>query len=211
MDDIKLSVTRNFIKSPEDKSEQEKILASQNHVCKFCEIDIKEHACFHYEENDNKFIGLCKVCYSSQHLESIPSNKAGKIIMISNVSQLDIIHLSRTIEYIKKLDMDEFSDDIDSATMIRYLLEESENYAERYYGDGSSDVELVAQMLSNQNDEMYERRYEGLYNMRWLPDYNYFKEELDYWFKIEMESEDSIYHPSKWESMAKQIKSKINK
>lgn len=209
MEDIKLSVSRIFIKAPDDEKKA-KILESQNHVCKFCGIDIKKHGRFHSEDGVN-FVGLCSVCFYSQHLEAMPPQKSGQIVMLSNITQLELIHLSRFIEYIKKLDLDEYSEDIDSVSVIRYLLAEGENHAESYYTDGASDVELIAQMLSNQTDEVYEKRYEGLYNMRWLPNYEYFKEEIDYWFEVEMNSESSPYHPSKWESMAQQIKEKINK
>lgn len=206
MSNIKLSVTRKFIDLPSEKKQKD-IIESQNGECYFCGIDINKHAKFH-SENEKDCKALCTICYHSQHIEILNGETDGNIVMMGDLSQLELIVLSRTIELIKRLDPEEFAEDIDSSIVIRMLLEEGSNNAETYFAEGSSDIELVAQVLSNQTDEEYEQREDGLYTMKWLPNYDSFKIELDYWFEQIMKDEDSMYHPSKWESMMQQMKKK---
>lgn len=203
---IKLSVTRKFIDLPSEK-EQEKIIKSQGSKCAYCGIDIEKHGKIHAED-ENEFIGLCSICFHSQHIEMLNGESDGQIVMMGDLSQLELIILSRTIELIKRLDPEEFAEDIDSSMVIRMLLEEGANNAETYYAEGSSDIELVAQALSNQTEEEYSKREEGLYTMKWLPNYDSFSIELDYWFEKLMSNETSQYHPSKWESMMQKMKNK---
>ena len=195
---LKLSVTRDFGSQCEEKQKKE-ILERQKHRCKACAISIKKYPKF--ENTKNGYIGLCSVCHTSQHLEMLPQKSAGKIIMLPEMSQIDLIALSRMIMLIKRLSSEEHSEDIDSAGLIHMLLNEAGQHAESFYASGASDVELVAQMLSNQTNEAYENREKGLYNMKWLPDYDYFKKEMDYWFKVLIENEKSTYHPTKWENL----------
>lgn len=204
MEEIKLSVTRQFIKMPEEKS-LKLILESQNSKCNFCKIDISQHEKYH-AVSSSEFIALCSICYASQHLEILNSENDGVIIMSSELSQLDLIVLSRTIEMIKRLNPEEFSEDIDSSIVIRMFLEEGANNAELYFAEGSSDIELISQVLSNQTEKEYEQRSEGLYTMKWLPNYDSFSTELDYWYNLMMKEKDSQYHPSKWESMLQKMK-----
>jgi hypothetical protein len=195
---LRLSVTRDFSSQCEEKEKNE-ILEKQKHRCKACSISIKKYAKF--EKTKEGYVGLCSVCHASQHLETLPQKSAGKIIMLPEISQVDLIALSRMIMLIKRLPSEEHSEDMDSAGLIHMLLNEAGQHAESFYASGASDVELVAQMLSNQTDEAYEQREKGLYNMKWLPDYDYFKKEMDYWFKVLMENEKSTYHPTKWENL----------
>lgn len=203
---IKLSVTRKFIDLPSEK-EQEKIIKSQDCKCAYCGIDIEKHGKIHAED-ENEFMGLCSICFYSQHIEMLNGESDGQIVMMGDLNQLELIILSRTIELIKRLDPEEFAEDIDSSMVIRMLLEEGANNAETYYAEGSSDIELVAQALSNQTEEDYSKREDGLYTMKWLPNYDSFSIELDYWFEKLMSNESSQYHPSKWESMMQKMKSK---
>ena len=201
-----LSVTRKFIDNPSER-EINSIIASQNGKCAFCEIDIQKHAKIHAEE-EGEFVALCSICNGSQHIESLNGETDGVIIMLSDLTQVELISLSRTIEFLKRLDPEEYSEDIDSAIVIKILIEEGANSAERYFGEGSSDIELIAQALINQDDESYANREEGLYTMKWLPNYDSFKEEIDYWFGLLMKDESSPYHPLKWEGMMQEMKKK---
>jgi len=206
VENIKLSVTRKFIDLPSE-SIQKKTIKEQDSKCAFCNIDIKKHAKIH-SEKENDYKALCTICYHSQHIEILNGETDGTIIMLGDLSQLELIILSRTIEMIKRLDPEEFAEDIDSSIVIRMLLEEGSNNAETYFAEGSSDIELVAQALSNQTDSEYEKREDGLYTMKWLPNYDSFKTELDYWFETLMKDESSLYNPSKWESMMQKMKQK---
>lgn len=200
-----LSVTRDF-SSKEEENKKEEILSQQKHTCKSCMINIKKHG--KIEKTSDGLVGLCSICYASQHLETLPHSSSGKIIMLSGISQVDLIATSRMVMLIKRLSSEEYGEDMDSAGLIHMLLSEAGQHAESFYAIGASDVELIAQMLSNQDDNSYEKREDGLHNMRWLPDYDYFEKEMDYWYETLMEKEKSKYHPSKWESMFKKLEEK---
>lgn len=207
--DLKVSVTRLFIEEASE-SEKKEALKNQNSLCKTCGIDIKKYA--KYEQVSNKdgkieVFALCSVCHSSQHIEELPPESSGKMVMLSEISQVEVIALSRMIALIKKLDADAYDGDIESAAMVYMLMEANKEQSEIYFATGASDVELVAQMLSNQDDDFYERREEGLFNLRWLPDYTYFEKEINYWFETLMKDTKGQYHPDGWES----LKNKLDK
>lgn len=205
--ELKLSVTRLFI--PEAKEADKKAaLKEQQGLCKTCGIDIKKHA--QYEQVENKdgnieVFAMCAVCHSSQHLEELPPESSGKMIMLSDISQVELIALSRMIALMKKLDADEYDSDIESASMIYMLMEANKEQADVYFATGASDVELVAQMLSNQDQDSYNDREKGLFSLRWLPDYSYFQKEIDYWFETMMLEESGQFHPNGWESLKNKI------
>ena len=205
-EDIKLSVTRDFFDLPSNKEKKE-IILKQNGKCAFCGIDINKFGRFH-NHKELGILGLCSICYHSQHIELLNSEKDGHIAMIDSLNQLELITLTRTIELIKRLEPEEYSEDIDCSSIIRMLIEEGINNSEIYFAEGSSDVELIAQTLSNLSDSDYERRDVGLYTMKWLPNYTSFEKELDYWFELMMKDESSNYHPLKWESMMQQMRKK---
>lgn len=208
--DLTLSVTRFSLQSPSD-SERKQILADQKGRCKTCQIDIRKHNRINKDSEDGESYAQCPVCFYSQHLEMLPDSFAGRIIMMPDVSQLELIVLSRTIAMYKKLNGEDYSDEVDNSELIKMLIEESYTQAETYYAPGASEVDLVAQVLSNQSEEDYAKRSEGLYGLRWIPDYSFFDDEVEYWYKTMFESKKSPYHPSKWEDMSNKIRTKLKK
>ncbi len=203
-EEVKLSVTRVFPELPL-KKERNRILREQKCKCAFCDIDIRKHSRMH-PISETEHIGLCSICYHSQHIEMLNGENDGSIVMMTEFSQLELIVLSRTIELFKRLNIEEFSEDIDSSLVIRMFLQEGSNDAENYFAEGSSDIELVAQVLSNQTDENYEHREKGLYNLKWLPNFDSFSIEMDYWYDLMMKDKESDFHPSKWESLLQKMK-----
>lgn len=206
MDNIYISVTRTFFKELTEK-ESLKIVSDQKGKCKFCNTDINKFWKVH-ALSDTDHIALCTICYKSQHLEELDSEKDGSIIMIKDLNQIELIDLSRTIELVKRLDVEKFSEDIDLSIVIRSLLEEGANNSDLYYAAESSDISLISQILTNLTDEDYEKRSDGLYTMKWLPNYDSFKDEIDYLYDKIMKDEKSKYHPSKWESMFQKFNNK---
>lgn len=208
--DLILSVSRFF--SDEISDEKRKlILSSQKGRCKVCQIDIRKSSRINQDDEKTEPYAVCPVCYYSQHLEMLPESMQGRIVMLPDISQVDLIVLSRTIAMFKMLDSEHFGDEIESADLIAMLLNEYYNQSETYYAPGSSEVDLVAQVLSNQSDEDYSQREKGLYGLRWIPDYNLFENEMDYWYKTMFSTKKSPYHPSKWEDMSNKIKTKLKK
>ena len=203
---LKLSVSR-FLRKEIDTKKCTKKLIEQKNKCFYCEINIEKNNKDHQlSEKEEDFVMVCPICYYSQHLEELSCSNNGQIILLDGLSQIDLIVLSRTIELIKKLPIEEYEEDVDLASVLRLMLEETAEHANLYFTQGVSDVEIVSQLLINQSDEDYEKREEGLYNLKWLPDYSIFNEELDDWFNVLMKNETSPYHPSKFESLLKQIK-----
>lgn len=200
---LKVSVSRFF---PNKKSEKEYVakLEEQKCKCHYCDINIKTHHKFHHLTN-NDFVATCPICYYSQHLEELGSINNGQIILLEGLNQLDLIVLSRTIEMIKRLPVDEYEEDVDLASVLRLMLEETAEHANLYFTQGVSDVEIFAQVLTNQSDEDYEKREEGFFNLKWLPDYSIFETEINDWYEELMKDENSKYHPSKFESLLKKI------
>jgi hypothetical protein len=208
--ELNLSVTRFFMPAL-DESKEISIIKEQKGKCKSCQIDIRKHYRINQDKEGGEHYALCPVCYFSQHLELLPNDSAGRIVMMPNFTQNEIIVLSRTIAMFSKLDAESYSDEIDDAMLLKMLMEENYNQAEMFYAPGASEVELVAQVLSNQDDESYKKRDEGLYGLRWIPDYSYFDKEVEYWYKQMFDKEKAPYHPSKWEDFSKKIKAKVKK
>lgn len=205
--ELKLSVTRLFVEEAKE-SEKKAALSAQKGLCKTCSIDIKKHARYEQIENSDgniDVVALCAVCHSSQHLEELPPESSGKMIMLADVTQVELIALSRMIALMKKLNADDYDADIESASMIYMLMEANKEQSDVYFASGASDVELVAQMLSNQDDESYAKREEGLFTLRWLPDYSYFEKEINYWFETMMAEESNQFHPDGWESLKNKL------
>lgn len=206
--ELKLSVTRFFLK-PLEESERKLILSEQKGRCKACQIDIRKHNRMHKDTEDGKPYALCPVCYYSQHLEILPDNACGRMVLMPDIPQLELIVLTRTIAMMAKLNAEDYADEIDNSDLIKMLIEENHSQANQYYATGAAEVDLVAQVLSNQSDEDYAKRKEGLYGLRWIPDYSFFEEEIEYWYKTMLSSKKATYHPSKWEDLSKKIRAKV--
>lgn len=199
-----LGVSKIFTEQISDKNKQ-KVLSHQKNECNCCGCYINNSYYIHKINEKNSissYKALCDLCYYSQHLEMLTFENPGNIILLPEITQIELLCLIRSIESIKSLKK-HFEEEADSVEIIEVLLKERSELAETYYAPGVSNVDLFTQVLYSLSDKEYALREQGFYNLRWLPNMENFKKH-----QLEWNEKYKNYNPKEWKSLIKKISSK---
>lgn len=199
MNKIILSVTKEDESVLGNLTEQNKlkIVKSAKGRCVACGVNIMDYHHFHVEEN--KIIPLCSLCYFPLHLDKIISKNPGNLILLPELSQIELNATLRAMEYIK-IKKDDYIEVADAIDIIEVLLKERADMADTYYSNGISNVNLLGQVLFSLTDENYKQREIGLYGIRLMHNMENFEREMKSW-----ELELSKYKPETWKDMIKKF------
>ena len=99
---------------------------------------------------------------------------------------------------------DKYEEIVDSIEIIETVLAERSEMADVYFASGVSNVDLIVQKLYSCSDEDYDKRENGLFGLRWMPNLKGFKKDMDYWSEKEFEK----YSPEKWRSLILKVASR---
>ena len=196
MNKLILSVT----KSPEKDITEAikiKILKKTNHCCSACGIDIADY--HHFHEDDNKVVALCALCYYPLHLDKIVAKNPGQIILLPEMSQIELNAMLRAMEYIK-MQKEEYTEVSEAIEIVEVLLRERADMAETYYIGGISNVNLLSQVLFSFSDEDYAKRETGLYGLKLMHFMENYQKDMKSWDKSLTK-----YKPESWKKMIKQF------
>lgn len=202
MNKVILSVTKEDESVIFNLNEQmkSKIVKKQNNKCAACNISVLDYSIFHFE--NNKVLALCPLCYYPLHLDKIVSKNPGDIILLPELSQIELNATLRAMEYIK-LNKEEYLEVSDAIDIIEVLLKERADMADTYYSSGISNVNLLGQVLFSLSDESYKNRETGLYGIRLMHNMENYEKEMKSW-----DSELSKYKPETWKSMIRKFAEK---
>ncbi len=205
MKKIILSVTKNQNTTELTEANKSKIVKKHNNKCHACGIDISIHN--HFHEEDNKIYALCPLCYYPLHLDKIITKNPGQIILLPELSQIELNATLRAIEYIKikrsefiDQKKDDYAEVSDAIEIIEVLLKERADMADTYYSQGISNINLLGQVLFSFSDEDYDRRETGLYGLRLMHNMENYSKEMKVW-----DSELSKYKPEVWKKMIEKV------
>lgn len=198
MNKITLSITKNFEKDLTEAIKAKELKRTKNR-CSACGIDISDYHFFH-EENE-KVIPLCPLCYYPMHIDKIVYKNPGKIILLPEMSQIELNATVRAIEYIK-LQKEEYTEVFEAIDIVSVLLNERADIADTYYSDGISNINLLSQVLFSFSDEDYLKRETGLYGLRLLHNMENYAKEMKSW-----EKELSKYKPEVWKDIIRKVAS----
>lgn len=207
MKKIILSVTKNESSNITDLSEANKLklIKKNNGKCHACGIDVSVYN--HFHEEDNKIYALCPLCYYPLHLDKIISKNPGQIILLPEMSQIELNATLRAIEYIKikraefiDQKKDDYAEVADAIEIIEVLLKERSDMADTYYSQGISNINLLGQVLFSFTDEDYAKRETGLYGLKLMHNMENFGREMKAW-----ETELSKYKPEVWKKMIEKV------
>lgn len=207
MNKLILSVTKGDSKNLSELTEANKIkiLKKHDNKCAACSIDISDYQNFH--EEDNKIVPLCSLCYYPLHIDKIVSKVPGQVILLPEMTQIELNATLRAMEYIKikreefkAQKKDDYSEVADAIEIIEVLLKERSVMADTYYEQGISNINLLSQVLFSLSDEEYNKREIGLYGLRFMHNMENFGKEMKSW-----EIELSKYKPEVWKSMIKKV------
>lgn len=200
MNNLFLGVSRGLGIEAFDKKKINK--NSKKSKCDFCGIGIGDDA--HDHEKDGELYSSCSLCYYSEHLDKIVSMKKGSIILMPEMTQVELNSLVRLIWYYQSIEEEEFLDKIDTIENLYSQIKERENFVESYYSEGASDIDVVINALFNFKDDKYKQRERGMYGLLWLPEKDFFKEDILRW-NVELSQK---YPPSAFKDMIQSMKNK---
>jgi hypothetical protein len=161
MKDIVLGVSRGvFI-----EDDKEKCKVSN---CQYCGFSLEN--IYHVKVLGEKNTFCCDLCHYGENLDLISGIERGSIILLPEISQVELFGLIRMIWYIKTMpENDEHEDVVDSAKNLEILLMDRREFATSYYAQGVDNVDIVINFLYTLDDDRYDRRGDGLKYLRWLP------------------------------------------
>jgi hypothetical protein len=196
---MKLSLSVNTTILYDSKLEK-KLKKEQKDRCYFCSVSLSKD--LYILKEGVKNCVSCKICMHTKCMEKIPSSSEGRIIMMPEISQVEIISLARAIHYLKLMSKD-IEDEIDSLNLIEEEFAERGEIANHYYSSGIADPVILIQLLLSLDEADYKKRDLALFGLRWLPNISYYKEE-----EVILKEEYKKYSPKNWNKL---IKSVVNK
>ena len=174
--------------------------------CQFCGFLLENN--HHVKMLSGKKTFCCDLCHYAENLDLISGLEKGSIILLPEISQVDLFGLIRMIYHIKTLPEDgDYEDVIDSAKNIEVLLMDRREFATSYYAQGVDNVDIVINFLYTLKDDAYESRGDGLKFLRWLPT-------IEAMESIGAELGDTFYKkfsPKNFKKLISQYAQKLNK
>jgi hypothetical protein len=189
----------NFPKEYVDK-QKIKILKEQKNKCHLCDIKLYETDTYFLENNT----AICSLCYTALNMQLLNEKNQGRIIMLPELSQADLLNLLRSIYYIKSLDK-KYNEDKESIELIEQELIERSEIANHYFAKNISNPFVITQIMLSLSDEEYDKREKGFFGLRWMPELTEFKTHMD-----TIQPEINKYHPKNWNTIVKNIKNRKN-
>lgn len=175
-----------------------KLLDKKTH-CDFCGIELFEDRNYHLK-NDNYYLS-CKMCYYVENLEKVISMDKGSIILMPEISQIELNNIVRIIWFLQSIEDEKYIDKIDNAINLLEQIKERENFVESYYTEGANDVNIIINFLYNVKKEKYDKREIGFHGLLWLPPKSIFENEIISWNKSLIK-----YHPANFEKIILELK-----
>ena len=196
MKELILSINKNseVLKSINEKKSKH---------CDFCNIPTEKYS--HTHSKDGEVYTSCSLCFYAEHLDELKTLKNGSIIMMPELTQVELFSLLRMIWYMESLE-DDSKDDryeeiFDSVRNINGLIRERIEFSTYYYTEGVDNVNVLINFLHSIDEEKYLQRDIGLKNLLWLPDKEPFQKEIQYW----IDAEYNKYHPKYFKKIISEI------
>jgi hypothetical protein len=177
--------------------------------CHFCGVNINKY--FHYHYKNEIWTKSCSLCYYSENLDDLIAMNKGFLVFIHEIDQVEIFNLLRMIWLVRELynnskNNDHLEEIFDSISILEESIEDRKEVAETLFSNGASDVNIVVNYLHSQNEEDSSNNDLPLKYLRWIPNPNVFKEEIEYWNKTDFKK----YHPKNFKAIIKQMEKKNN-
>lgn len=171
--------------------------------CSFCGISIEKYSHSHFK--DEEYYSSCSLCYYVEHLDELRTLKNGSIIMMPEITQVELFSILRMIWFIEQLENDakddRYEEIFDSTRNIYGLIKERVEFSSHYYTGSIENVNVLINFLYSLDDEKYYKRDIGLKNLLWLPDKSYFEKEIKYWIDVEYNK----YHPKNFKKIINEL------
>lgn len=170
------------------EKEKNDVDSKKNDQCPFCGVNIEEHSHYHYK--NEKWYKSCSFCYYAENIDKLVAMNKGDFIFLNDISQVDLFNILRQIyllEYIhknQKNKIDEHIEEIyDSFLLIKDSLNDRIEYASNLICPSANDINIVTDYLSVCSEEEYKNSKITLKYLRWLPNKEIFKNEIEFWIE----------------------------
>ena len=170
MKDLFIGVNRDKDISKFNKKQIRK--CEKKKFCDFCGINIESDHNFH--QKGSELYASCSICYYTENLDEIVAMKKGSIILMPEMTQVELNAMLRLIWYYESIEEEDMIDKIDTIGNLYSQIRERENFVESYYSEGASDIDIVINSLYNFKKERYEKRDVGMYGLLWMPEKDIF-------------------------------------
>lgn len=196
MNKILLSVSKGIEKEITEVIKA-KVLKKTNNCCSACGIGIVDYN--HFHEEDNKLSALCPLCYFPMHIDKIVAKNPGQIILLPEMTQIEVNAMLRAMAYIN-IHKEDYMEVSEAVEIVDVLFKERADLADTYYSNGISNVNLLSQVLFAFTDEDYNQREKGLYGLRLMHNMDNYSKEMKSWDK-----ELSKFTPDTWKGLIKKF------
>lgn len=205
----KLILNVDRLKKEITEKEQKEADKKSNKKCTFCGININKYSHYHYK--NDIWQKSCSLCYYNEHLDNLIAMNKGTIAFIPEIEQEELFNLIRMIWFVKELynnskNNDHLEEIYDSVSILEEAINDRTEVAETLFSNGSSDVNILVNYLHSQKPETVEKSHLPLKYLRWIPNHNVFKDEIEYWNKTDLKK----YHPKNFKAIIKQMEKKNN-
>jgi hypothetical protein len=205
----KLMINVDRFKKEITEKEKNIVDKTNNNKCAFCGINTNKYSHYHYK-NDT-WHNSCSLCYYSENLDNLIALNKGKIAFIPEIDQEELFNLLRMIWFVKELynnskNNDHLEEIYDSVSILDEAIKDRTEVAETLFSNGASDVNILVNYLHSQKKEIIDKNHLPLKYLRWIPNENIFKDEIEYWNKKDLKK----YHPKNFKAIIKQMEKKNN-
>ncbi|WP_318493169.1 hypothetical protein [Photobacterium leiognathi] len=169
-------------------------------ICQSCGLPVGEGThMIEPSEKPTESLLLCKPCYYPRNLDELTMPSNGYIILEPRIDQTEINTLICALWYSQKIyDDDELLGVIEQLTKS---LSQKKTHADLYIAKDISNIEYLTQVLYQMDSDDYERRYNLLKHLRWMPSIESILPTMEYWRRNCF----GLYSPKNWYSLINSI------
>jgi intracellular multiplication protein IcmJ len=161
---------------------RDKILLRDDYTCYYCNFKSQEHQEIHHfnhnheDFNEKNLTTVCPLCHQVFHLSTCSQSTGGSIIVLKDISQVDLNNLCRMLFVARSSGVKEW---VNVSKQIYDTLRSTITIIDQQISPNGSEPMIFAQTLHNLSETVLNE--EHMKSFKLLPKYNRFEKQIEYW------------------------------
>lgn len=161
---------------------RDKILLRDDYTCHYCGFKSLEHQEIHHfnhnhdDFNEKNLTTVCPLCHQVFHLSTCSQSTGGSIIVLKDISQVDLNNLCRMLFVARASGIKEW---VNVSKQIYDTLRSTITIIDQQISPNGSEPMIFAQTLHNLSETVLNE--EHMKSFKLLPKYNRFEKQVEYW------------------------------
>lgn len=164
---------------------RQSVLVRDEHTCRFCGfhsskfMDMVARDSNPYHLNQENMVTACPFCRATLNAGTSGNEEMGQIIYLPQMTQAQLNWLVHAIALGHQIKGRTTS----TSTVLLEELQQLSKVSESIWGEGISSPTALTGIFHSLSSQHFRHRNQLFYGLRFLPDLDQYKREIDYWYQ----------------------------